>query len=268
MPLGRHAAEWLARVGWSMSQTTATSRGGERRGGPCRTSSTVGWRRAAVGARDEVGEHDVVDGEGLEARDRDRDAVGQAGDLVGRAGVAAPAGPVGELVVEHSRGAASAARAAAMSSASAASTRGSSSQRASVAGSRPASWRATSSIAGSSSSASPAKWCTRRHRRSGLCGSGSCSRAATTARQAGRVAAIRGRSRVSIGIPCSRAIAVKRGGLLVGREARARGSRRASRRAPTIRACHSMSLAVEPVAGAGGTARRCRPRGSRGRCTR
>src|SRR3712207_8730911 len=43
---------------------------------------------APPGAGDEVREEHVVDGERLEAGDGDGHAVGQAGDLVGRAGVA------------------------------------------------------------------------------------------------------------------------------------------------------------------------------------
>jgi hypothetical protein len=93
-----------------------------------------------------------------------------------------------------------------MSSASASSTRGSSIQRASAPRSIAALAAARSSISGSSSMASPAKLCTRRQRSSRRACSGACSRAATTARHAGRVAAIRARSLVSIGIPWSRAI--------------------------------------------------------------
>ena len=46
----------------------------------------------------------------------------------------------------------------------------------------------------------------RRRRSSARSASGACMRAATTARQAGTVAAIRGRTELSIGIPWSRAI--------------------------------------------------------------
>ena len=46
----------------------------------------------------------------------------------------------------------------------------------------------------------------RSRRSSDRSNSGACSRAATTARHAGTLAAIRGRTRVSIGMPCSRAI--------------------------------------------------------------
>ena len=46
----------------------------------------------------------------------------------------------------------------------------------------------------------------RRWRSSARSASGACMRAATTARQAGMVAAMRGRTELSIGIPWSRAI--------------------------------------------------------------
>ena len=58
------------------------------------------------------------------------------------------------------------------------------------------------SVPGASSS-SPEKWRTRRLRSSARSASGACRRAATTARQAGTVADMRGRSDVSIGMWCS-----------------------------------------------------------------
>jgi hypothetical protein len=66
--------------------------------------------------------------------------------------------------------------------------------------------RAASSIVRGSSSSWPQKWRTRSRRSRIRIRSGARRRAATTARQAGCVAAIRGRSRVSIGVPCSREI--------------------------------------------------------------
>src|SRR5690606_12392351 len=75
---------------------------GQRDALPGEDLSGRGGRLAAVEAGDEVGEDRVVDREGLKARDRDADAVLQPGDLVARTGVAAPARPVRELVVEDS----------------------------------------------------------------------------------------------------------------------------------------------------------------------
>src|SRR4051794_5307237 len=69
---------------WSMSATTWPD--GSPRGDPA--ACTTSARRSVIGARDEVGEHNVVDGEWLEPWHGDGHAVGPAGDLVGRAGVA------------------------------------------------------------------------------------------------------------------------------------------------------------------------------------
>ena len=69
--------------------------------------------------------------------------------------------------------------------------------------------RAAASIVSGSSSSWPEKWRMRRRRSSGRSASGACRRAATTARHAGMVAAMRGRTEVSIGIPWSRAMAAK-----------------------------------------------------------
>ena len=52
----------------------------------------------------------------------------------------------------------------------------------------------------------PEKQRTRSRRSSARSAAGACRRAATTARQAGTVAAMRGRTRVSIGMPWSRAM--------------------------------------------------------------
>jgi hypothetical protein len=72
--------------------------------------------------------------------------------------------------------------------------------------SRPAS-RAAPSIVASSSSSSPRKFrMRRRRRRTRIARSDACSRAATTARHAGSVAASRGRTCVAIGILWSAAI--------------------------------------------------------------
>jgi hypothetical protein len=60
-------------------------------------------------------------------------------------------------------------------------------------------------VSGSSSSL-PAKLWMRSRRRTSRSFSGACRRVATTARQAGIVAAILGRTRVSIGMPCSSAM--------------------------------------------------------------
>jgi hypothetical protein len=72
----------------------------------------------------------------------------------------------------------------------------------------PASRAAAWMVSGSSSSW-PEKWRMRRRRSSGRSASGACRRAATTARHAGIVAAMRGRTEVSIGIPWSPAIEAK-----------------------------------------------------------
>ncbi len=64
----------------------------------------------------------------------------------------------------------------------------------------PASRAAAAIVAGSSRS-SPAKWRTRRRRSNARMRSGAWRRAATTARHAGIVAAMRGRTDVSIGMP-------------------------------------------------------------------
>ena len=72
----------------------------------------------------------------------------------------------------------------------------------------PASRAAPWMVSGSSSS-SPEKWRMRSRRSSGRSASGACRRAATMARQAGMVAAMRGRTELSIGIPWSRAMEAK-----------------------------------------------------------
>ena len=89
-----------------------------------------------------------------------------------------------------------------MSSRSASSVAGSAIQRSRSSGSMPAS-RAAPWIVSGSSSSSPRNVRTRRRRSRGRIRSGASRRAATTARQAGIVAAIRGRTAVSIGMPWS-----------------------------------------------------------------
>ena len=95
-----------------------------------------------------------------------------------------------------------------MSSRRAASVAGSSIQPRSSLNSIRLSAAAPARVDGSSSS-SPEKLRTRRQRSRADARSGACSRAATTARQAGWVALIRGRSEVSIGMPWSWAIRAK-----------------------------------------------------------
>ena len=91
-------------------------------------------------------------------------------------------------------------RAAALSSARSVS----SIHAANAAGSSPTSTAASAIVDGSSSNW-PSKFRTRSRRSSSHSSSGACVLAATTARQAGAVAHRRGLTRVSIGIPCSRA---------------------------------------------------------------
>ncbi len=72
----------------------------------------------------------------------------------------------------------------------------------------PASVAAPAIVSGSSSS-SPEKWRTRSRLSSARSPSGARRRAATTARHAGTVAAMRDRTEVSIGMPWSDAIFMK-----------------------------------------------------------
>src|SRR3954447_23801995 len=102
--LDRHAAELLARLGEGAVADDGDLLRRQRRPGPAQDLLDRLRRVAPLEPGHEVRGHDVVDGERLEAGHRDLHAVRDALDLVARTRVAPAAGPVGELLVEHTRG--------------------------------------------------------------------------------------------------------------------------------------------------------------------